>query len=206
MKYLIYILILTISNSVIAENLNLELFKNKSTSWLQAFYAQKTEILSALQSDPMNKNQELLREKTSSMDIKNLSVAYNCNNYYVHHIERTNKLNNMFSSKRIGNLNITSQSKNDLILYFFNECGINFVEHISAFKLTYNVETGLLINYNILVSEYDKSGYSEEQISAKVEAFSIESKKVTFDANNINLKEKISNLKKRMEANAENYK
>jgi hypothetical protein len=206
MKILIYILILTISQNAFSSEITIDKHLSNAKEWTKAFYANKNDIMSGLQSDSMNKHQKLFKSKLPNQDNKASLPTYKCNSYYINHTVRDNKLNKQFNIPQFGGVSALSSSQSIVKVFIFNECGVEYVEHISAFTLTFNKDSALLDNYNITLSENNKNGYSETQIQTKIESFQKQATQPILDPRTIDFKKQALNIKETLKSQNKSYK
>lgn len=178
-----YFLLAALSLPVIATpndpDINIEPYLEVASQWAQAYYKNDTDKLRSLQTDKLNSSQDFINSKYNYSD-KSDKPKYKCNHYYVTHSLKTPSRSIKLPDFDIPGLTANVNQDKTVSFYIFNECGINYVEHLSGMKLDFDMNTLKISNFIMQTSLVDKNGYEQSDIDIQLSKF--ESDAISFSS------------------------
>lgn len=167
-----------------------------TTNWLKAFYADDKLGLSELQSEQMNSQFNYVRKRTPMANPKfEFAFNYKCQHYYISHFTKENK----FHNKQQPGFGVMSTAKNQLTVFTFSECGVDFVKHLSGFKVNFDLDSGKITSFKKELSLHQDEGFSQEEITGYMNDYTTRvSKTISTNVEDINLSAQKEALKKGM--------
>lgn len=202
MKKLLTIITLLSAIQTNAAQMNeqdLQPYLEKTTAWLTAFYSHDAETRKDMQSASMNAMNNPIRKQSPMTNPKfEFNFNYRCQHYYIAHALKQNLFNGINSSLN-GVSSISPNTPETLSVFSFSECGIDYVKHISGFKLNFDTKSGLITSVKNELNLHQDEGFTQQEIDAymldysnRVELFDND------DITDVNIESQKAELEKRM--------